>query len=393
MTSQTSVVIIGGGIIGVSLSYMLSRNLELSVTVLEQEDAVAKGVTALGSGGFRQQFTTTEECLMATRTLDLWDQLQKDEGVDLELHHNGYLTLGSTATAAAVLVEHAEKQLALGIDVEVLDRAGVARALPGVRVDDIDVASITRRDGYGRPPFVAALLSSLAAKRGAQFQFGKTVNNITTSNGSVSGVVVGDAATGSSTIAADIVINAAGLDAPAIAAMVGLVLPIDAWRQHQFQTVPLDYVTADSFPCFLDPAHDLYFRPAGDAALVGYAESFDARRRDYTPNPTVVANARTQLAKRWPDAAAQDFVRSWVGCYEATPDRRAVIGAHTGVDGYYYAAGFSGHGLMNSLAAAEGIGSLIAGSTPDIDLSVFSADRFALADAPTTTSARTDTSW
>lgn len=389
LAPSKSVVIVGAGITGISLAYELSRRPGLSVTVVELAADVAMGVTSLGSGGLRTQFAEPEEALLSLRTLELWDRLAHDENVDLGLRHNGYLVLGSTPAAARKIERDAEFQRTLGVDVRLLDQHETATILPGVSVADVEVAALTPRDGYGTPVAIARLLREMAERHGAHFRFGHPIDTVLENGGAVSGVVVPG-----ETIAADAVVDAAGLDAPAVSALVDLALPVAAWRQHQYESVPLAGSSPEAFPCFLDPANDLYFRPLGIAALVGYAEADEASHRDYGPSPVVRDDALLHLAKRWPAAATGPFVREWVGCYEVTPDRRALVGEHPSLSGFYYAAGFSGHGFMHSMATAEALADLIVGRKPaHVDLSVFSAARFLIDGAPTTAPARTDAAW
>jgi sarcosine oxidase, subunit beta len=390
MTARRKTVIIGSGIIGVSLAYVLARRGNDDVVVLDSEDDVARGVTSLGSGGYRVQFTSAEEVALTVRTIAAWQELEERHHVSLGFHRGGYLTLGSTDRAIETMRGAVDMQRAQGAEVDLVEGDALAGIVPGMTVDDVPVAAFSAGDGWGHPPTIARLLRGLATDAGAQFRYGTTVTDVLQTGGRVTGVTTASRL-GTDMLAADVVVNAAGLGSPKVAERAGVPLQLGMWRQHQFRTALVAGMHDTAFPCVLDPVHDLYLRPDGDSVLVGYAEAWDADRLDYEPNPIVSEHARERLAERWPDAAAEPFVRAWVGCYELTPDRRAYIGLAPELDGYAYSTGYSGHGLMNSMGAAESLADALDGAVPAVPLDTFDRRRFA--GAETSLHARSDDAW
>ena len=104
----------------------------------------------------------------------------------------------------------------------------------------------------------------------------------------------------------------------------------------------------------------------------GEPSGFDTTVRwDFLPAVTEVA------VRRLPALADASISHAWAGLYEMTPDANPIIGATSELAGFYLINGFSGHGFQHSPAAGRILADLIAARDPGVDLSAFSADRFA----------------
>ena len=374
------VLIVGAGVSGVSAATAFSRAGH-DVTVMDVAGGPATGVTSLGSGGFRRQFPEAEETLLAAATLAGWERLEHDESASFEFHRTGYLLLATGSNDLAALEQRAEHLRAAGIEHRLVDGDELRALAPGLSGEDLagdDVGLFTPGDAYTSPPSVVRELVRLASARGVRFRFETRVLDITTAGDEVRGAIVQPAAGGErEEIFADVIVNAAGLRVPEIGRLVGDELPVRAWRQHQFRTRDLPRGGPDDFPCIADAGESLYFRPDGAGALVGYHDDAEAWAEDYTPTALMAERCATALARRWPALAEAGMERHWVGCYEVTPDWRALIGLSAEVRGSAYLGGFSGHGLMNSIGAAEELRRLVDGEDAQVDLRPFSAERFA----------------
>lgn len=373
------VVVIGAGVLGATVAAVFAR-ANHSVTVVEAADGPATGVTSLGSGGFRHQFANAEETQFVAATVAGWDTIERDNDISLGLHHNGYLMLATGEMDAAALELRAGHLRDAGVEHRFLDASELSTVLPGLRGTDVSgdarsVGLLTPTDGYTSPAAVVDKLVGVARSDGADFRFRTRVVDMLIRGDAVSDVRV-QTDDGDEILPADLVVNAAGLRAPEIGRLVGDVLPVTAWRQHQYRTndapggLPV-------FPCTFDPGASLYFRPDGDGALVGYHEDAEAWAEDYTPTQEMAQKCLAALQERWPQLAELGLRRHWVGCYEVTPDWRALIGLSAAVRGSAYLCGMSGHGLMNSLGAAEELRRLVDGEDALVDLAPFSAGRFA----------------
>lgn len=364
-------VVIGAGIVGAASAYYLARR-GFIVDVLEAS-TVASGATGLASGGVRSQFAFPAETQLTLRTQHLWRQFEREHGINLGYRQVGYLTIATDAETAAELRRRREFQAALGVAVRELDAAGLQQLLPGIRTEDVQAAAFTPQDGFGSPADVTNALLTEARGAGARLRQHTAVASILLADGAVSGVLTGDG----KRIDCDIVVNAAGLGAPRISATVGLHTPVSAYRQHQFLTEPVVGLPVGRLPNLVDPAHDLYLRGEGAGVLLGIADPAEAGRTDTSVTWSLLEVLGERLEQRWPRLASVGIQRGWVGCYEVTPDRRAMIGASPRVHGFLYATGFSGHGFMHGMAAGEVIADLACGSPAAVDIGELSLDRFA----------------
>jgi sarcosine oxidase subunit beta len=369
-----NVIIVGAGVIGMSVATVFWRAGD-RVTVVEALDGPAQGVTSLGSGGFRHQFPYATETRLVVETMAAWRTIEQEFGIDLGLRTVGYALLATGVVDATALEQRATHLRAAGVEHRVLDEAGVRELLPGLRGGDLTAGLYTPGDGYTSPPAVVKKLEQLAADHGVAFRYGARVTEVLTDRGAVRGVRI-EQAGGDERLDADLVINAAGLRAPEVGRLVGDELPVRAWRQHQFRSADLPGGGPGDFPTAFDEGESLYFRPDGAGVLVGYHEDDEAWAEDYTPTPRMAERCREALGRRWPELAAIGLERHWVGCYEVTPDRRALIGLSEGVTGSAYICGFSGHGLMNSMGGAQELRRLIDGEAAVVDVAELRAGRF-----------------
>jgi sarcosine oxidase subunit beta len=179
-------------------------------------------------------------------------------------------------------------------------------------------------------------------------------------------------------IDAPVVVNAAGVWARDLAATCGLDLPIEPQPRH--------VVTTSGFPgrperrtLVIDTATMFYFHREGAGVLMGMPRLADA-----------VATFETVVDDRWiaeellpvavsvlPALEDAGLARSWVGLYEMTPDRHAILGPVAGLAGLYLANGFSGHGFQHAPIVGKVIAELIAGRAPTVDVSSLRLERFA----------------
>jgi sarcosine oxidase subunit beta len=364
-------VVIGAGIVGAASAYYLARR-GFSVDVLEAS-TIASGATGLASGGVRSQFAFPVETQLTLRTQQLWRQFERLHGIDLGYRQVGYLTIATDSGTAAELRRRRAFQDVLGVTVRELGAAELQELLPGICSADVQLAVFTPYDGFGSPTDVTNALLTEARGAGVRLRQHTAVDGIVLADGAVGGVLTGDG----ERIDCDIVVNAAGLGAPRISAAAGLYTPVSAYRQHQFLTGPVPGLPAERLPNLVDPVHDLYLRGEGAGVLLGIADPAEAGRTDTSVTWSLLEVLGERLEQRWPRLAGVGIQRGWVGCYEVTPDRRAMLGASPQVPGFLYATGFSGHGFMHGMAAGEAIADLACGSPTAVGIGELSLDRFA----------------
>jgi len=121
----------------------------------------------------------------------------------------------------------------------------------------------------------------------------------------------------------------------------------------------------------------LYFHPEGDGVLIGMSDR--AEGPGYTTDVSweFLEKMFEQAARRAPALAGAGIKTAWAGLYESTPDHQAILGPVSELEGFWVAAGFSGHGFMQAPAAALLVAQLLLDATSEIDISPFAFTRFA----------------
>jgi len=369
MTSA-DVVIVGGGVIGASIAYHLSRRGAGRVVVVER-DRLGTGSPGKNAGGLRPQFSTEVNVRLSQRALPRLEAFTEEMGVDPQFHQVGYLFLITAERDVAPF----ERSLALWDRLDVPARrltASEARALfPEIRVDDVRFATFCQKDGYADPHSILQGYVARARDGGVEFREGAPARAIDVAGGRVVAVRAGG-----ERIECGTVVNAAGAWGAQVGAMVGLTLPIAPLRRHIFVTGAVPGLDHD-FPLTIEFASGLYFHRESGGVLLGMADPADPPRFDDSVNwdflPTVVEHALSRL----PVLEQATVKTGWAGFYEDTPDRHPILGMVDEVPGFVCAAGFSGHGLMHAPAAGEIVAQLICGEAPSVDVTALRFDRFA----------------
>src|SRR5205814_7207631 len=121
MKSAAEVVIIGGGVVGLSIAYHLAERGVTDIVVLEKEDMVGTGSTGRCAGGFRHQFSSEVNVRLSLESVRMIRSFSEDHGLPLDVHVDGYLFLVRDQASWADYQAAAEMQRALGARVELLD--------------------------------------------------------------------------------------------------------------------------------------------------------------------------------------------------------------------------------------------------------------------------------
>jgi FAD-dependent oxidoreductase domain-containing protein 1 len=371
VTERFDVVIVGGGAMGSAVAAFLldDPGFTGSVAIIERDPAFRRASSALSAASIRQQFSTPENIRMSRFSFG-WLR----DNVDVGLHESGYLYLAPPEGVATLEANHAVHQ-AEGVDAILLTPSELVARFPWLSIAGVGLASLGLAgegwfDGYS----LLQRLRALARDRGARLIAGEVVG-IGVDTGRVVSVLLADGAS----IECDRVVNAAGPWAGHVAAMAGIAVPVEARRRSVFVFEPQTPV--DPCPLVIDTS-GAWFRPEGGGFIAGIAPPRDA---DIAALPLEV-DPREFETRLWPALAARvpafDAVRvtnSWAGYYEVnTFDHNAILGPHPDLPNFFFANGFSGHGIQQAPAVGRAIAELIVhGQYTSLDLSVFAFDRIA----------------
>lgn len=375
MSDAADVVVVGGGAMGASIAYHLAVAGAGRIVLLEREAALGLGSTGRCAGGFRHQFSSEINVRLSLESVRMIREFTADHGLALDVHVDGYVFLMRDQAAWDEYRVAAAMQRALGARVDELDAAATRELLPGVALDDLVGATFGPDDGIADPSGLTSGYGTLARRLGVDIRLGTTAEAIRASPDG--GAVVGVDTSGGS-IDAPVVVNAAGVWATSLAATCGLVLPIEPQPRHIVVTSGFDG-RPDRRTLVIDTATMFYFHREGEGVLMGMP-----RRRDAVPTFDTIVDHGWIADQLLPTAISvlpavgdAGLTSSWVGLYEMTPDRHAILGPVAGLDGLFLANGFSGHGFQHAPVVGKVLASLITGQAPVVDVSTLALERFA----------------
>src|SRR5437867_4370629 len=151
MKRSADVVIVGGGCMGASVAYHLSRRGVTNVVLLEREKLLATGSTGRNAGGVRHQFSNAANIRLSLESIALLERFKEEVGHEIDFHQDGYLFLLSTPSSVDTFKRNVALQRSLGVDVEWLNPAAAARLAPGLDVAGVIGATFCQRDGIADP--------------------------------------------------------------------------------------------------------------------------------------------------------------------------------------------------------------------------------------------------
>jgi len=363
-------VIIGGGIIGVSIAYHLAKR-GLSEIVLLEKDILGGGSSGKCAGGIRTQFSTEINVRFSMLSLAVFKRFKQELGVDPEFHGSGYLFLVTHKDHWVILQRNKERMDSLGLDVSLLDGQATQREWEFLHTHDLIGASYTKDDGYAGPYEVLQGFARGARRLGAILREGIEVTGIRIQKGCVQAV---ETETGEQ-ILTPVVINATGPYAARVAAMAGLDLPVRPLRRQLFFTEPFHGLPS-SIPLIIDLKHGWYMRREGQGLLLSGPEDSKSSFNeviDFTGQEWAAARSLYRV----PILEGARIAGGWAGLYSLSPDHHAIIGSFPEIKGFICANGFSGHGFQHSPAVGILVSELILdGNAKSLDIDSLRPQRF-----------------
>ena len=378
------VVIVGGAIIGSSIAWFLSSNpnFDGSLLVIERDPSYEFASTSRTNSCVRQQFSTEINIRISQFTAEyvknFKDYMGGDSEVpDLALDAFGYMYLDDNEAFAAHLRTNQKLQASLGAGTKIYSPDEIVAAYPFYHVDDLILGSHNLKDeGYFEGSTMYEWWRRSARKKGAEYIHNEAVDIQLNKAGDRAETIT--LATGER-VSCGTLINAAGPRAAEFASLAGITLPIEPRKRFTWifsAERPLD----QPLPLTIDPS-GIHMRQygksdymAGSPPHTDPAAPFDDFEEDHH---LWEEHVWPLIAARVPQFEAIRVTSSWAGHYAYNRlDHNAVLGAHTKVNNFIFANGFSGHGLQQSPAVGRGIAELVLyGTYRALDLSDFSYQR------------------
>ena len=369
---MAEVVVIGGGVIGVSCAFRLAE-AGVDVLLLER-DGLGEGSTAKAAGGIRSSFTSRVNVELGLRGLAEYSTFSETFGTEIDFRRDGYLYLITDPADVPAFGHCAELQREHGVRSHLLDPAEVRDVLPLLEPDGVVAALWSPDDAKATPDAVVQGYARAARARGAQLRTGVEVTGIERDGDTLTGVV-----TTAGFVRTGAVVCAAGAWSGRVGELAGLDLPVRPFRRQVVFTGPVPGLP-ESVPLTIEMPSAFYFHREGAGLAMSFCEDdgFPGFGTHYEAGEWLPRLA--ELAGRRIPAVLDAGIRTaWAGLYEMTPDRNQIIGESVLLSRFFYATGFSGHGFQMGPATGELVRDLYLGRRLAVDIAELDVRRFAAA--------------
>ena len=363
MKSHVRVAVIGGGVVGCSVLYHLTR-LGWSDVMLIERSELTSGSTWHAAGGFHTLNADTNMAALQGYTIRLYRELEELTGQSCGLHHVGGLTLASDADRLDFLKAERAKHRYMGLETEIVGPEEIARLSPITNTTGLLGALYDPLDGHLDPSGTTQAYAKGARMQGAEIVLRNPVRGLHFRPGGSWDVV-----TERGTVNAEHVVNAAGLWAREVGEMAGVYLPCHPMEHQYLVTVDLPevYERDAELPHCMDPTGESYLRQEGRGLVIGmYEQGCELWAVEGTPEdfghellPEKIDRIADKLDvayERYPVLETAGVKRIISGPFTFAPDGNPLVGPVPGLRNYWTAcavmAGFSQGGGVG-LALAE----------------------------------------
>jgi len=363
MKTHTQVAVIGGGIVGCAVLYHLTKLGMRDVVLLERKELTA-GSSWHAAGGIHALNGNVNISRLQSYTISMYEEIQKLSGQDVGLHMTGGLNIAETRQRWDYIRADFARHRVLGLETELLGPSEIKQLCPLMDVTKVLGAVYDKNEGHVDPSGATHAYAKAARANGAEIYRHTRVINLKPS-GNGSWLVITD----KGEIEAEHVVNAAGLWAREMGAMVGVQLPLIPMEHHYLVTdaIPEIAEAERELPMILDADAEIYMRQEGKGMLVGVYEKqstpwavsgtpWEYGETDLLP-PDLdrIADALVKGYQRFPAVENAGIRRVVNGPFTFTPDGNPLVGPVPGVPNYWSAcgvmAGFSqGAGVALALA-------------------------------------------
>ncbi|MGE0094314.1 MAG: NAD(P)/FAD-dependent oxidoreductase [Alphaproteobacteria bacterium] len=387
MAERFDLVIIGGGILGISTAYHVVRMGAASVLVLERNQ-IASQATPRAAALLTQIRYKPSQLHMVQRTFAAIEELRAEQKDDFGLRRTGSLHVASTPATETPLRMHAEEAHRAGVEIAWIDANEAKQHTPWLDASSATAIALTPGDMIADPHLFTNAYATAARAHGAVVRTNTAVTGLVRRGSEVLGVK-----TATDEIHAGAVIDAAGAWAGLIAREAGVSLPMAPVWSHYWVAAPDAGFPPDMTYAILPDAR-AYVRPEVGGAIIGLRErkslSLDPRalpddvdglvRNSDEEADAMLLEGAGPLRAYFPSLDTLHFVRFMAGLSAYTPDGEFVLGPVPGAARFFAAAGCCGSGIACSGGIGLGVAETALGRTPSFDLAPFRPDRFGAID-------------
>ena len=387
MKKTADVVIIGGGVIGTSIAYYLSKK-GIKPILIEKDDLASGSSGACDIDIILQSKNPGIHLQLAMESAKMYETLADELDFDIEYETCGGMVLIEDEEQLKVMKDFVKRQKAIGLQVQLLGLKEASEIQPGLSPNLVG-STYSPQDAHVNPMRLCQAFAKAAKRLGAEIYLNTGVLDIRVEKSKVKSVI-----TNRGEIQTKVVINAAGVYAPMIGEMVGLSLPIKPRRGQIIVTEPVPklvmadvlcakYIVAKYNPKNLERSDNpetrlgvgLSLSQTHDGQiLIGATREFVGYNKSTTHEAlrAILRNA-TRLV---PALKLIHAIRSFAGLRPYTPDGLPLLGQVEGIQGFIMAAGHEGDGIALSPVTGKIISELIVDGKTFMDVTCLSPARF-----------------
>ncbi|MEC7828973.1 MAG: FAD-dependent oxidoreductase [Actinomycetota bacterium] len=374
LPSRAQVVVIGGGIIGASIAYHLTKRGVTDVLLIEQGQLTG-GTTWHAAGLVSQLKPTHSLTRLATYSNRLFEELEDETG-----QATGYRAPGSISVAADLeRWEEMRRGISMastvGVDIREIDMDELQEKVPLLRTDDLVGALFIPKDGQTSPVDTTMALVKGARQGGATIVEGVAVQRLLKDGDTCIGIETEDG----HTVEAETVVMAAGMWTRHLAETIGVNVPLQACEHFYIVTEPLEGAER-GMPIVRDPSNYTYFKEETGKIMAGFFEpkakiwNLDGVPRDFCFGTLPedwdhIGPIFEAACRRMPSLADAGLQLFFNGPEAFTPDGTFYLGESPEVDRCFVAAGFNSVGIQTAGGAGWVLADWIVDGYPPMDLS------------------------
>lgn len=382
LPDRARVVIIGGGVIGTSVAYHLTKLGWTDVVLLEQGHL--SGGTTWHAAGLVGLLRASESATRLVQySTELYTQLEKETGLSTGYKNCGGLIVARSEDRMIQLRRTAATAASFDLECELLTPSQAQARFPVMQVDDLKGAIWLPDDGKANPTDLTGSLAKGAKMAGARVIEQVRVTGVNSRNGRVSGV-----RTDQGEIEAEYVVNCAGQWAKQIGALAGVTVPLHSAEHFYVVTEPLEGISPD-LPVLRDPDGYTYFKEEVGGLVVGgfepeakpwvapdqipYPFEFALLDEDWDHFSILMENAILRI----PALGHTGIRKLYNGPESFTPDNQFILGEAPELAGFFVCAGFNSVGIASAGGAGRALAEWMVEGSPTSDLTAVDIRRFA----------------
>lgn len=369
MKKTAEIVIIGGGISGLSTAYNLASRGMKDIVLLEKKYLMS-GSTGRCGAGVRMQWGTEMNCVLAKSTCEIFgniNEILNFEG-DVEFQQGGYLLMAITEKEVEQFKLNVELQHKMGIPSVMLTPEEALEIVPELNIEHILACTFCHKDGHANPFKTMQAYAEAAKRLGVEIYTYTEAIGIDVKAGKIKGVN-----TNRGYISTDKILLAAGAWSRDVGRLAGVEVPVRPERHQILVTEPVNPILE---PMIMSFAGNIYLQqePGGEF-IMGFGPA-EHETLSITSTWDFIETMCQKAVSYLHYLKDIRVIRQWAGLYEMSPDAQPILGKAEEVEGFYLATGFSGHGFMFGPITGQLMAEYILGLPTTIPIDKLDLGRF-----------------